>query len=367
MATLQTIAKLAGVSLMTVSRVLRGVPTVKEETRQRILEIVQSFQALPNPMVSHYLKSTGGIIGVILPSLRSSFAPLILHGVYKAAYEASYHVFVLESHWTLDETLIGLSAMIEHQVSGIVIFSGHLQPIPRRAIIDLRGHGITPVSIFETQAELPVDMVVTNENQVAQLSVNYLWELGHRRIAYIGHSNLRRDLVLHAIEQHGCSPFYYEIEALGLHIRRSGYSGAEPVYARLAECGQLPTALIVGNSSLAAQLIRLAGERGLRIPQNLSILGCGDVPLYAELASPMTAIDQHPELIGREAVRLAVRRIRQRQKGADISSPEVIRITPELVVRESCAPPTRTAMSVLQRLLKASGTKAGGKRTDERR
>ncbi|MHB9025292.1 MAG: LacI family DNA-binding transcriptional regulator [Armatimonadota bacterium] len=335
MSSVRKIAQLAGVSPSTVSRALRNDQRIREETRSRIQEMAQLYHYRPNRLVQSLMSGKSSSIGFLVPSLASTFFAPVTDGVLESAFEESFHVILLKTHSVLQHTVKALQTLIELQVDGIILATGHGGAIPSASILELWSHGIHLVAFGETPVSLPLDRVTTDEKQLAEIGINYLCELGHRHIGYTGGdpASPRAQGVQHALRRRGLETEFNYL----CHTEEE----ISQLFDRLQGSSTCPTAFIAYNDIIAAQLSREAQHRGLRVPRDISILGCANVQPLVETVDPqITTLEQHPALLGRQALELLLRRINAQELPGAIS-PQTIAIPPTLVPRASCGPPRR--------------------------
>lgn len=337
MTTIRKLAQLAGVSIGTVSRALRDDPRLRAETCARIQELAALHQYRPNRLTQRLISGKSQTIGIILPTVTSTFHARILRGVLEEAFASSFHVIPVETHNQLLKTRAAIHALIEQRVEGLLIASEHYAGIPREAVLELWGQGVVPIGIDATRFDSPIDQVRTDEEQLAAMAVDYLLGLGHRDIAYLGPLPAGRLIdralaVHHALQRKGLSTAYFLDTLTDDYLQFD----AGAVLARLLA---LPvTAVIAWEDRIAAKLLQQAADDAVEIPRALSVLGCANFDI-AELSRPrLTTIEQFPEEMGRQAVKLLLRRLAD-GPDRDHRHTETLAIQPRLIPRASCAPP----------------------------
>jgi len=338
--TIRQLAQLAGVSICTVSKALRDDPRLRPETIQRIKELAAQYQYHPNRLTQGLISGKSRTAVCIVPEVTSTFHARVLRGVMESALAASFHIVTVETHNQLLKTVAALHSCIEQRVEGVLIASEHYAPIPQEMILALHNHAIKIVGLDATLFERPIDQVRTDEEALARIAVEHLLQLGHRIIAYVGPLPdgplIDRSLALSRIfREYHLSRAHFIDTQTDQFLRFD----AGQVLERILHAPLPPTAVIVWQDLLAARLLQEATLRGIAVPGRFSILSCANYAI-AELTVPrLTSIEQFPEEIGRQALALLLRRL---EEGAAPSSHgETITIQPQLVVRDSCAPPYR--------------------------
>lgn len=339
MTTVRQLAKLAGVSPSTVSRALRGDRYVRPEVRQRVEEFAALYHYRPNRLTQSLTSGTTYTLGCILPSVILPFYARLLLGVLKEAYLHSYRVVILEAHSDIAHTRQAIHTLVDQRVDGLLIGSEQFTPLPRDSVLEMWGQGVVPINIDCTQFETRIDTVGTDETAMAKLAVDYLVKLGHRRIAFVGlvpkgAVSGRPWAFADAMVRHGLPTNYFEdtgtLSAAEFDVR--------DILDRLLAHAIPPTAIIAWEDHLAAKLMQHVSTRGLRVPDDISILGISNHEMAGLLTPPLTSIEQYPEEIGRQAVRLVLRRLEEGLEGQQ-RNPEFCPIPCRLIQRSSCAAP----------------------------
>ncbi|HEX2950744.1 MAG TPA: LacI family DNA-binding transcriptional regulator [Armatimonadota bacterium] len=331
MPTIRQLAKLAGVSISTVSRALSGHPYVDEAKRARILKLAEEYHYAPNRISQGVLSGKSGLIGVIVADTGSPFHSLLLKGMLAQCFADSYRALVLETRSEVAYTCQAMAAMTELRVEGVIVASGHEEEIPRSALLKVWSHEIPIVLLDNTSSALPVDRVRTDEQAFGNLVVEYLRSLGHRHIAFINPSGnpasaLRTLAVRDALHRIGLSTEFF-------------YPTTPP--ADIATCvdemlatPHRPTAIIAFNDFTAAYLMKELSRRGYRIPRDFSLLGCGNLHFSDFLIPELTTVEQHPEEVGKQAIKLLLQRIDEKcYRNAAV---EEILVQPHFIKRNSC-------------------------------
>jgi LacI family transcriptional regulator len=339
---LRQIAKLAGVSAMTVSRALRDDPYVRAETKQRVMEIAELFHYRPNRLVQSLTTGRSHAIGAVVPVVSSAFYSWVLQGITERAYEESFYVITLQTHHQLVHARRALQMFIEQRVEGVLLALGFFDPLPREAILELWSHGIVPVEIDAHHLNTTIDRVMTDEDQVAELALDHLHELGHRNIRFLdayspgAGRTLRGQAFARAFQRReGITGSVYALTP--------DYQPSQIVQTWCAE-QTLPTALVTYTDVIGAEFIRALRQLGIAVPEDVSVIGCGNIRHAEFMTPPLTSVDQRQEAMGRAAFDLLLKRLEAGTSPAEIT-PEVVLMPPRLVVRESCVSPSITSPS----------------------
>lgn len=330
---MKQLAELAGISIGAVSLALRDHPRISVATRQRVQQLAHEYQYIPGRGRLPAGPAQRDAIGCIVPDITCTFYARLLRGILERSQDFSYHVITLETRSRLLLTCQAVQSLIRKQVAGILIASEHAESIPRELITDINRRRIIPISLDTTPFEIPVDEVRTDELELARMAVDYLFHLGHRTIAYFGAMPggrpYGRTLAIRQLlkKNNLTTRYMFDLES---------YHSFDAVVAlrNLSRQTLPPTAIICGEDRVAAKLLQAALELGIRIPHDISILGCANLDI-AELTYPtLTTVEQNPEKMGRQAVELLVKRQHQENQLDRLTTV----ITPiRLVERHSCA------------------------------
>jgi LacI family transcriptional regulator len=327
--TLSDVARLAGVSTMTVSRVINGHAKVADRTRERVREVMASLDYQPNMLARGLASGRSRSIGVLTVDTTLYGPRAALRGIEKAASERDYTVTI--THLAdPDRTVVerGVSLLRSRSTDGVIL----LQPLMSDAALL---PSPPPLPLVAIHAGVPGQYpLVTVDNRLgARLATEHLLGLGHRTVWHISgpqdwYESVERvrgwQDALHAVGAEQPEPVPGDWSAA------SGYAAATRV---LDQPGV--TAIFVANDAMALGVLHAMSERGLRCPDDISLVGFDDDP-EAEYFSPgLTTIRQDFDEIGRLSVGLLLDVI---ETGA--TTRQHLVLEPELVVRQSAAPPS---------------------------
>ncbi len=336
-ATLKDIARHSGLSIATVSRVLGDSDyVVSAETRQRVLRSAQQLNYTPNELGKSLKTRSTRDIGVILPNITNPYFALLLQGINDEAAKQGYHILLCNSHRNVATESENISILIGKRVNGILLSS--INPDPetvRRAI----AAGCNVLSI-EQPLPFPCPHAGFDYRSGACMATQHLIALGHRAIGFIGAPLDRpsRRLMLEGYRQAlreadiaQCPAFEMlagvESDRVGIYEIENGGECARSFLSMAAP----PTGYVCINDMTALGAMRVFTAAGLRIPEDISIVGFDNIP-YCELSTPgLTTVDQHAYDLGALALRHLV-------SGA---TEDAATLAPSLVLRESTGPVRR--------------------------
>ncbi|MCD6386267.1 LacI family DNA-binding transcriptional regulator, partial [Candidatus Sumerlaeota bacterium] len=348
---IREIARLSGVSYITVSRVLNDSPLVKESTKKRVQQVIEKHGYTPNLIARGLRKRKSNTIGLIITNMTYPFFPEIVQAIEDEALNNNYDVIICDSQGDKDKEVRRLKALLSRRVDGLIAAPinqpGNNNLETYQEIVDRN----IPVVIINYPFPLEKsDFVGVDDYPAAQEATEYLISLGHRRIAFfhdvfaVGEARLKG--YISTLKKHGIPVekeliFMRDIQHEGI---RKGIGDELDgfIFCQKALAMQdPPTAIFCSNDAIAIGAYRAIAEQGLKIPEDISILGFDNVPYSAFLYVPLTTISQPMEEIGRTAFHLLLERINSPER----SSRRVL-VETELVIRSSCAPPARERIAM---------------------
>jgi LacI family transcriptional regulator, repressor for deo operon, udp, cdd, tsx, nupC, and nupG len=295
---IREIAKLAGVSVSTVSRVLNNHPYVKEEKRKAVWEAVEKLNYTKNINAVHLAKGKTSIIGVVLPYVNHPYFSTIVEGISTEALQCGYHLLLFQTSYEANKEIEALEMLKMKQVDGIIICS---RTIHWEWIEAYKDYG--PIVLCENVKGKDMLSVYINHYQAFKLGMNYLIEKGHRKIGYcIGrttgtNSKAREDAYYEALKQINESPRPEWIFDHCLYIE-----DGKRVVTSLLTMKERPTALLVSSDQVAAGIVTFAQHKGMKIPEELAILSFDNHPISEALH--ITTIELPLSLMGKRAFRM---------------------------------------------------------------
>jgi len=281
--TIQDVADRAGVSIMTVSRVMSKKANVKEATRRKILDAIAELNYQPNAAARSLAGSGSYFLGLIYDNPNAAYLSQILMGALHKCTENGFHLIINaferkeDGCYEIDKNLIGTS-----KVSGVII-PPPLCDAPE--ILSALTKANIPIVRIAPQTQPNRSPFVTmDDRQAAYDMTEYLIELGHRKIGFIkghpdhGASDRRYNGMQAALKKHGI-PLPEDYIQQGYFSYKSGISCAE----NLLNLAERPTAIFASNDDMAAATISMAQKHGLIVPDDLSVVGFDDVPLASSI------------------------------------------------------------------------------------
>ena len=331
---MRDVAQRAGVSISTVSHVVNNSRPVSEAYRQRVLEAMAELGYRPNALARSLRRQETNTLGMIVPDSANPFFAEIARAIEDTSFAKDYSVILCNSEGDLDKQRAYTDVLIEHRVAGILFVAAG---VSTELVNDLHQRRVPLVLVDREVPGVVVDCVLTNHAQGGRLAVEHLVTLGHRRIACVsGSSELspsadRLTGYRLELERHGL-PLDPDLVKKGDFQFESGYQAAQA----LLDLAEPPTAIFACNDLMAVGCMRAAVERGLKVPQDLSIVGFDDIRLASFTNPPLTTVAQPKYEIGSWATKLLLQRIQDLD-----APPQVKRLENQLRVRSSTTLPAR--------------------------
>lgn len=301
MVTIKDVAREAGVSVATVSRVWNEAAFVSPDTRQRVAGVAARLGYSPHGAARSLITRTTHAIGVLLPDLYGEFFSEIIRGIDHTAQRHGYHILVSSSHDSKDESEAALRSM-RGRVDGMIIMSPDLEA--HRTLHALQDS--FPVVLLNGGADSKAFDTITIENhEGACKMVRHLVKRGHRRIAMIGGPERNYDAAerLRGYEsalREGGIAHDASLVMKGNFSELSGHSAARALLA----LDLRPTAIFAANDSMAIGALSALREHGLRVPEDIAIAGFDDIPMARFMNPPLSTVHVDISKLGELATTL---------------------------------------------------------------
>lgn len=334
------VAKRATVSVATVSRVINGLPNVTAGTRHRVLRAVKALNYQPNRTAQRLRAKRSHVLGVIVSDIENPFFTSVVRGIEDAAYAHGYSLVLCNSDEDSEKERLYINVMHAEDVAGVI-----LAPTTRSNshLRILTMHGLPVVTIDRRIKNRHIDSVCVANTQGAFEAVEHLIRLGHSRIGLVSMQSIptgieRKAGYLLALRRYGLR-VVRELIATSSNKpdSRSGYECAQ----KLLRLDPKPTGLFVDSNMMMLGVLKAIRECGLRIPDDVSVIGFDDTPWAPLLQPPLTVIAQPTYELGQQATTILLDRLTQPGKLS-----KHIELKPKLIIRASTSQPaTRLAMS----------------------
>ncbi|NDV20683.1 substrate-binding domain-containing protein [Pseudodesulfovibrio sp. JC047] len=331
--TIKDLAKKLNVSPSTVSRALRNHPDISQATQRKVAAAAEKYNYHPNQLAQSLQKKRSNTIGVIVPEIRHHFFSNVISGIEEIAYENGYIIMVCQSNETLARERMNTQALVANQVAGLLIAISsettaydHLESVLNQKV---------PLVQFDRVVEsLKTSKVVVDDYHAAYGAVEHLIESGYRRIGHLaGQDGIalnqhRFEGYRDALQDHGLQ-VEEQFHVHGGYREEDGRAGAETFLAM----DVMPEAILAINDPVAVGLFTRFKEAGVRIPEDVALVGFSDTPAAALIEPALTTVYQPAFEMGRMAVSLL---LKQFEAGPDFI-PETVTLETKLLVRGSSA------------------------------
>jgi LacI family transcriptional regulator len=331
--TINDVASLSSVSKATVSNVLRGTGSVSESTRARVLDAINTLGYRPNASARNLVRQRTNLVGVVVGNLANVFNGELVEQIEHTASEHQFTTLVCTTGRRPEDEATKIATLLEQRVAGIMMlhFSGD------RALMSGLLAERVPVVMVSCWDDY-TDCVAVDDHAGLELAIGHLAELGHSRIAYVTDElietttrRVRLDAFERALLRHN----------LGFHsewIIHGALKGAEPQrLAAVFDGSEHPSAVVATNDNIAIALIEQLEAQGLRVAEDVSVVGFDGSAVGALSRIALTTVAQPAERLARESFAVLLDRI---ARGPD-EPMQHRRLEPELIVRTSTAPAPR--------------------------
>ncbi len=321
--TIAEVAKRAGVSISTVSRVINGLDRVHPDTRSRVSAVVQTLRYQPSAFARGLAIQRTHTIGFVIPTISDPFYLDIVRGVEEMAAAAGYSLLVISKLTRAGDRRV-LELFTQKRVDGLVVVG---ITVPREVLAQLRTQGFPLVLL---QQDEHATFSVDNYGGAA-LITEHLLELGHRQLAYIAGSDDTPDNAerFRGFQDRLASShiaFEPRLFARGDFLQGSGSRAVTELLSRKRPFD----AIFAANDQMAMDAILALREHGLRVPEDVAVVGFDDIPLARYVAPSLTTVRQPANALGSQATQAVLAAL----GGAPL--PEGVVLPVELIVRESC-------------------------------
>jgi DNA-binding LacI/PurR family transcriptional regulator len=327
--TIKDVAERARVSIATVSRVLAGGDGVSGELAKRVRAAVRTLNYHPNRNARNLRAGKIRTVGVVIPNIENPFFTSVVRGIENALQAAGYTLLLGDADEDPVREQLYLSTLRAEGVAGIILAPVDDKPEGYEELLSTR---VPLVAIDLSPGDLSVDLVTVANARGARAAVRHLINLGHTRIGLISGP-------LHfSTAQERRAGYEQELTAAGLPLGADlvqlgafREAGGHAAMRALLDLPEPPTAVFVANNLMTLGAIKAIHERGLRIPDDVAIIGFDDMPWADSLQPPLTVVAQPTYELGATAARLLLARLREPER-------PIRRIVLEtaLVVRSSC-------------------------------
>jgi LacI family transcriptional regulator len=338
MANMKQIAKLAGVSLGTVSHVLNGTARVREPLRKRVLEVVQASGYQPSQLARGLRRDKTNMIAMIIPDIMNPFFPSVVRGAEDLAFANGYRMILCNTDNDHAKEIVQLQSLRSYFPAGLIVISSNFSDLTAQAK-SYRENGAAVVCIDRLPPNWDGDTVTIDNVDGARKATRFLIEQGHKAIAMIAGPQLltnaqdRLEGYRRAMQEAGLLILPGLVQEASFD-HAGGYTKTKMLLRLLPR----PTAIFASNDMIAMGALRAIREAGLRCPEDISLIGFDGLDLTEMITPQLTSVYQSPYQLGATAARIVLDRVVDRE-----SSPRHVVLGTELRIRESVARPPACA------------------------
>lgn len=331
--TIKQIASLAGVSRSTVSRVLTGHPNVKPATREKVERIIRELDYRPSSLAQGLSRGSVNIVALLVGDIRNPFYSEVARGVEDVASQAGYMVVFCDTDYQNERENQYLKMAQQYGFAGLIMMTA----MDTDELIPVMENVKCPIVLLNRYiSTYSTDTVLVDNVHGGYIVGQHLAKLGHRQIGFLGGPKSS------SASRERAKGFYQAISDFGIQIEsrnvvegdlkmESGYRYGK---AWLRKKQNQPTAIFAANDLMALGVMQALQEEGVRIPEDVSIVGYDDLPVSKVPAISLTTVRQPQYQMGSVAMKILLERIRENSDCV----PQRIVYTPELIVRRTTAP-----------------------------
>ena len=306
--TIKDVAKQAGVSISTVSRVINDSKPVTDEVKQRVLDVIKETGYIPNPLARSLVTKKSQLIGVIVPELSDSFVNEILNGIEEVAKMYNYDILLANTYSNREQELKSINLLRAKQVEGMVMISWSVE---EEHVDYIQNCGMPATYISKTARNYDIHTVSTSNKKATYDMTKYLVSKGHEKIAFIMTS--KDDTVLEMERLSGYEDALSENNIkLDKTLIKNGGTTYETGYESMKELlddGIIPHAAFVTGDEAAIGAINAICDAGYKVPEDISVAGFNDVKIAKMYRPKLTTVYQPLYDMGAVAMRMVIKMI----------------------------------------------------------
>ena len=329
--TIYDIAKELNVSPTTVSRALNDHNSISKETTKAVKKLAQKMGYQPNSIASNLRKNKTNTIGVIMPLINRPFISSLISGIEEGANQAGYNVIISQTYDSYEKEMANAQTLYSNRVDGLIV-SLAMETKNYDHFLPFQQKDIPVVFVDRVTYEMETDRVIIDNFAAAYKATQHLIEMGCQRIAHFAgaqHRNIyqgRQEGYLKALEEHNL-PIDEDLMVYSKLSLEEGWKGTE----YLLNLPNPPDGIFSANDSAAVSAIQYAKQKGLKIPEDLAIVGFNNDPISSIIEPALTTIT-HPAF---DMGKIAAQQVLKHKEHGDIVTSETIILKTELLIRAS--------------------------------
>lgn len=333
--TIGDVAKLAGVSITTVSRVINNNYPVKKETRVAVESAIKELNYQPNPLARGLIIKRSGTIGIVVPSITNMFFTEVISGIEKYVKQLGYDILLSNSNGQPEAEKVCVDKLLNRFVDGVIVVDPQPENM-KSCFYNEISESIPLICINGFHEKAKTNFVVTNQEQGTIDALDYLAELGHRKIAFvrggISHSyDIKEDIYKTYIKRLQQEPIIIDtLDGNSIEVVNNTARKIIEIDAKY-KIGREITAFFACNDLMAVGLINGCSELNIRVPEDVSIIGFDNIILSQMIKTRLTTVDQNMIKLGN----LAAENIINLIENNELRFQNII-IETNLIKRDSC-------------------------------
>lgn len=346
MVTIKDVAKMAGVSIATVSRTLAEPDKVSEKTRGKVMKAVESSGYVANTLARNFRRRRSNMVVVLVPDIANPFFTNIIQGIESVASRHQYRILLGDTQGDIGREQAYADLVSQRQADGVICLGRNIPFRYRKGRKTLDPNWPPFAMACEYHGEIPVPTVCIDNVSAAKDAVRHLIDLGHQHIAYIngpGESPLCEDRL---------QGFQQALRAAGLAVAPEWIKAGDFTLASGYRCttellagSHRPTALFCANDEMAIGAMQACRDAGLSLPEDMSVVGFDDIAFAAYSHPRLTTVHQPRNHIGEQVMTMMLAML----AGNTPAEPRIV-LPHELVLRDSTTGPKALAPSVGERM-----------------
>ncbi|CAH8238247.1 substrate-binding domain-containing protein [Vibrio aestuarianus] len=329
MATMKDIARLAGVSTSTVSHVINKSRFVSEDIAERVNKAAQDLNYAPSALARSLKMNRTRTIGMLVTTSTNPFFGEVVKGVERSCYHKGYNLILCNTEGDNERMKASINTLLQKRVDGLLLMCSTLEG--------------ERIEVFDRYPDIPVvvmdwgpmlfasDKIQDNSLSGGYIATNYLIECGHKEIGCITGPLIRHQAQMR-YEGYKRAVLEAGLEINPQWIVESDFEceGGYEAFNRMLEKGPLPSSIFVSNDMMAMGVLNAAHEKGIRIPEDVSIMGYDDIHIARFMSPALTTVHQPKYRLGKVAVETLLKKLEK-----ETLEPQVVQLDPTLVVRKS--------------------------------
>ena len=338
---MKDVADLVGVAESTVSHVINGTRFVSEEVRLKILHAMRELNYHGNAHARRLARGSSDFLGLIISDIENPFFPGLIKAFEAAALSHGYDVLLSTTNYETLRTENSFRKMIENKAPGVAVMTSRVDPSMAGL---LERNGVASIFLDSGSVGQTKSNVRLNYAKGSNEAINYLYNLGHRRFAFITGPQNRPSHLAYG------EAVKLALRELGLEAQvlegENDVSGGDRAVQRLLTGRTFPTAVLCSNDLTAIGALRALIRAGIRVPQDVSVVGADDIPFASLTEPPLSTVRIPREKLGELAFHALHRMLSEKKAGSE----EVV--DTELVIRQSTGSAAKTGVVVVKKFIR---------------